>query len=187
MVGRLLTVLLLVGGVVVALDGPASACPASDATLPQQAKRADAVFTGTIADRTRKGPGVHYAIDVSRVYKGDTGAQADVVTQRSPHACGLPDLRTGTDYVFFATEDGGDLTISSQGGTAPATDARVHRVERLLGAGTSPTPAEPEHASFTTVAGPSTSTTRLAAPGVALVIVGLLGLLLAVGLSRRRA
>ncbi len=187
LLGRLLAVLLLLGGAVVALAGPAAACPRSDATLPQQAKRADAVFTGTVSDRTRKGPGVHYAIDVRRIYKGDVGAQADVVTQRSPHACGLPDLREGTDYVFFATEDGGDLTISSRGGTAAATDARVHRVGRLLGAGTSPTPVEPERASFTAVAGPRTTTTRLAAPGVALVIVGLLGLLLAVGLGRRKA
>jgi hypothetical protein len=42
-------------------------------------------------------------------------------------------------------------------------------------------------ATFTMVAGERTSLARLAAPGVALVIVGLLGLLLVASLGRRRS
>lgn len=190
-VRRLLAVLLLLVGslvaTVVATAAPASACPRSSTTPAQQVQAADAVFTGTVTSRTRQGPGIHYDVQVERSYKGEVGEQAMVMTSRDPRACGLPDLAEGADYVFFATDDGGDMTISSDGGTTRATDAHVATVERLLGAGTSPIPPEPEQATFTLVAGEPTSRTRLAAPGMALVIVGLLGLLLVVSLGRRKA
>lgn len=187
MLRKLLALLLLVACGVVVTAGPAAACPASGASFPQQVKRADAVFTGTVSDRARRGPGIHYTVEVQRSYKGDVDAETTVMTASSPRACGRPDLRDGHDYVFLVTEDGGDLTIAANSGTASATDGRVARVERLLGQGTSPTAAEPEQATFTRVGDPRTSATRVAAPGVALAIVGLLGLLLVVGLGRRRA
>lgn len=186
LIRRLLAVLLLVGGIVVLVDASAAACPASTASWAQQVQDADAVFTGTISDRLRQGPGIHYTVQVDRSYKGDVGEEVVVMTPHSTRACGLPDLAEGSAYVFLATEDGGDLTISSQGGTTRATNAHVAAVERLLGGGTSPTPPEPEHATFTRVAGTPMSRGRLAAPGVALVIVGLLGLVLVVSLGRRR-
>ena len=187
MITRLLALLLLACGGVVATSAPALACPQSSPSLDQQTKRADAVFTGTVSDRTVEGPAVHYTVDVSQIYKGNVDEQEMVATQKAARACGLPDLQQGTDYVFFATDDGGDLAIASDGGTAPATDARVARVERLLGSGHTPTPPEPIQATFTLVAGEPTSLARLAAPGVALVIVGLLGLLLVASLGRRRS
>lgn len=186
LIRRLLAVLLLVGGAVVLVAAPASACPASNASWSQQVREADAVFTGTVSDRVRQGPGIHYTVQVDRSYKGDVGEEAMVMTPRSTRACGLPDLAEGSAYLFFATDNGGDLAISSQGGTTGATDAHVARVERLLGAGTSPIPPETEHATFTLVADEPMSRSRLAAPGVALVLVGLLGLVLVLSLGRRR-
>ena len=179
---RLMAVLAFVCCALVATGAPASACPKVDSSPAALAKNADAVFTGTVSDRTRQGPGVHYAVDVQQVYKGDVEEQAELTTPRNPRACGEPDLEPGRDYVFFVTGDRID-----QHGAAPATDARVARVERLLGPGTSPTPPEKVEAELTLVAGEPTSLSRLAAPGVALVIVGLLGLLLVASLGRRKA
>lgn len=188
LVRRFLALLLLCSGVVVALGAPASAaCPSSNASWAQQVQRADAVFTGTVFDRVRQGPGIHYTVQVERGYKGEVGEQVTVMTARGPRACGLPDLAVGESYVFLATDDGGDLVIDADGGTTPATPAHVAKVERLLGPGTSPVVPEPEEATFTTVAGTPASRTRLAAPGAALVIVGLLGLVLVAGLGRRRS
>lgn len=189
LIRRLLAVLLLVllaGGGVVLVSAPASACPASTATPAQQVEAADALFTGTVSAVTRQTLAVHYTVQVERVYKGDVGEQATVMTQRNPRACGLPGLVQGGRYVFYAADDGGDLVISSRGGTTRATAAAVATVERLLGPGTSPVPPEPETATFTTVAGEPASRTRLAAPGAALVLVGLLGLVLVGSLGRRR-
>lgn len=185
----LLPALLLAGSGVVAVGataGPAFACPEGQPTLSRQSMRADDVFSGTVAERTEQSRTVVYTVTVDRVYKGDLDtADATVRTQAAARACGLPDLRPGDDYVFFTT--GADLETTSTSGTAPATDARVARVERLLGAGRSVAPIEPAKATFTRVAGARTSFERVAAPGAALVIAGLLGLLLVAGLGRRRA
>ncbi|HEU5036190.1 MAG TPA: hypothetical protein VFT70_04250 [Nocardioides sp.] len=182
MLTRLLAVLALACCALVATGAPASACPQVDRSPAALAKNADAVFTGTVADRTRQGPGIHYAVDVQQVYKGHVEEQAELSTPRNPRACGEPDLEQGQDYVFFVSGD-----RIAQHGAAPATGARVAKVERLLGPGTSPTPPEKVEATLTLVAGEPTSLSRLAAPGVALVIVGLLGLLLVAGLGRRRS
>src|SRR3954468_9163735 len=183
---RLLAVLLLVCGGVLALGAPASACPRVDSSPASLVRNADAVFTGTVADRTRRGPGIHYSVDVQKVYKGGVGERARLSTPRSARACGEPDLQVGRDYVFFASGHGTEPRIGTHG-AAPVPDARVQRVERLLGAGTSPAQPEPVQATFTMVAGERTSLARLAAPGGAMVIVGLLGLLLVASLGRRRS
>jgi hypothetical protein len=179
---RLLAVLLLVCGVVVATGAAASACPQVDSSPASLSKNADAVFTGTVSERTRQGPGIHYAVEVHQIYKGDVDEQASLTTPRSPRACGEPGLRQGEDYVFFVTGDRIDTH-----GAAPATDRLVGRIERLLGDGRPATPPETARATFTVVSGETTSLQRVAAPGVALVLVGVLGLLFAAAVGRRRA
>ena len=109
LIRRLLAVLLLVllaGGGVVLVSAPASVCPASTATPAQQVEAADALFTGTVSAVTRQTLAVHYTVQVERVYKGDVGEQATVMTRRNPRACGLPGLVQGGRYVFYAAEDG---------------------------------------------------------------------------------
>ncbi|HEY0951930.1 hypothetical protein [Nocardioides sp.] len=182
----LLAALLLAGGAVAAIDAPALACPGGKATLGQQTKRADDVFVGTVEERTERARTVEYAVRVERIYKGDLDTtDATVTTLARARACGLPDLRPDTSYVFMTA--GADLEITSTGGTSPASTSRVARVERLLGSGRAAEPPAPVEATFTTVGEAPTSFERVAAPGAALVLVGLLGLLLVAGLGRRRA
>lgn len=185
---RLLALALASGALVATSAAPASAaCEHPNATLEQQTMRADAVFTGTVADRRAAARSVSYEVDVDLVHKGDVGERATVRTPSGDQACGVPDLRSGEEYVWFVTQDGDTLTATKDGGTTRATPAHVQRVEDLLGRGTSPTPPDPAEATFTPVAGDTTELSRLAAPGVALVLVGLLGLLLTAALGRRRA
>jgi hypothetical protein len=187
----LMAALLLAGSGAVATGGSvavaaAPRCPRDGASIQTHTKDADDVFTGSVTDRARQGDQVVYTVAVDRVYKGDVSTpEVSVTTDRAARACGLPDLAKGSPYVFFT--NGEDLSTTAASGTAPATEARVARVARLLGDGRAPTPPEPDTATFTRVAGAPTSLERVAAPGLALVIVGLLGLGLAAGLGRRRA
>ena len=185
---RLLALTLASGALVATTAAPASAaCEHPDATLEQQTVRADAVFTGTVADRRAAGKKVTYDVDVDLVHKGDIGEQATVETSSGTKACGVPDLKPDQEYVWFVAGDGDTLTATKDGGTTRATAAHVQQVEDLLGKGTSPTPPVPAEATFSPVAGDKAELSRIAAPGVALVIVGLLGLLFAAALGRRKA
>lgn len=185
---RLLALALASGALVATSAAPAAAaCEHPNATLEQQTMRADAVFTGTVTDRSAGGRKVTYEVDVDLVHKGEVGKRATVETPSGSKACGVPDLKAGEEYVWYAARDGDVLTATKDGGTTRATPAHVQQVEDLLGQGTSPTPPVPAEATFTLVADDQAELSRLAAPGVALVIVGLLGLLLAAALGRRKA
>lgn len=188
MLTRLLALALASSGVLVAATAApaAAACEHPNATLEQQTMRADAVFAGTVADRSAAAHSVSFEVDVELVYKGEIGEQATVSTPSGPKACGVPDLQAGEDYVWYVAQDGETLTATRDGGTTRATAAHVRQIEDLLGEGTSPTPPVVAEATFTRVAGAQAELTRLAAPGAALVIVGVLGLLLVGALGRRR-
>lgn len=196
----LLAALLL--GTAVTVGAPAEAasrslsaapdCPAID--VEQSTKSALAVFTGTVEDverlpRTDGQPGALYdqTVTVTRVYQGRISAEtAQVQTDRNQLQCSLGELETGADYMFFVTGDGEPWLAAGTSGTRKANSSVVAAVEELLGSGQPPVEPAPEEAVFTSldVAEPQ-SLSRSAAPGAALVIVGLLGLALVRGLSRR--
>ncbi len=188
MIRRLLVLALLACGAVVVPSAPALAagCPEpAKKTLQKQTMAADAIFTGTVTHRRVDGDNRVYTVTVERVYKGDVPAETTVSTPRRAAQCGL--RLDEADYVFLATGKDAELTADSRGGTAAATDDHLKQVERLLGPGQPAVEPPPIEATFTTVAGEPTSLERLAAPGVALVIIGLLGLLFGVSLGRRRS
>ena len=184
---RSLAALLLAGGAVVLAQAPALACPAGSGTTQTHVKDAADVFTGTVREVARHDSAVVYSVEVDRVYKGEvTTPRVKVATPASARACGLPDLATGRPYVFFAVPDASRLATDQRTGTAAASDKLVAQVERLLGTGHDPVPPAPRTAHFTLVGESSpTSLTRLAAPGAALVLAGLLGLLVVRRVSSR--
>jgi hypothetical protein len=192
---RLLTTLL--GGFVAALvvlgaGVPAHAekphkrvpvCPV--VTLRHSTKVAMAVFSGTVtsserAPRTDGLPGALYVQDVTvdLVYQGSVSTETvQVQTDRNRADCSLGALVKDTEYLFFVTGSGQPWVATGTSGTRISSETVVAQVVRLLGEGAPPIKPTPETAAFTplnTTAPESLS--RTAAPGAALVLVGLLGL-----------
>jgi hypothetical protein len=186
---RFLVALLLAGCGVVLGQVPAQAVDCPAARTADQTKQAAGVFSGTVTDarndRTDGRRTTTYDVEVGRVYKGDVRtATVEVTTDRT--ASGLADLPADKEYVFFVEDEGSVLTSDRCSGTARASGDLVSKVEKLLGEGRPAVPPEPQHAVFTPVADAEpTSLPRLAAPGAALVLAGLLGLIVVRRLGRR--
>ena len=182
----------LVGGALLAAS-PASAGPAPAScprqSLNQQVKQADVVFRGVV-DKARpaKGKGKQrtrtYKVKADRVYRSSLVTDSVIVTAEVGTACPPPALAEGKRYIFFVTEDGSRLVSTSA--TARATKKLTNQVVAKLGDGVQPHPAPPVTAEFTKVADASPpSLSRLLAPGAALLILSLLGLVV-VGRHGRR-
>jgi hypothetical protein len=186
------TVSLALGGATASADEPAEKCPFI--SVADSSKAAMAVFTGQVTAVTKQEkpagePGAYYLQDVTvtRVYQGEIDTEAvQVRSEKVPKECSLGELAVGTEYMFFAVSSGDPWIAESGGGTVPVDPEVVDKVERVLGPGRDPVPPPPESAEFTPVqSGEPTTLSRAAAPGVALVLIGLLGLIVVRGLSRR--
>jgi len=154
------------------------------------ASDADVVFSGVLVKQQDSGKRATYTLDIERIYRGrvaDTPVEV-VSASRTGAGCGLGRLEMDSAYVVFATRSSGGLVsgqlVSGQcSGTDRATPAYVADVERVLGPGTAipkpPSGQDPPAPEFTRVeqADPP-EFTRLAAPGGAMVLIGLLGLVL---------
>jgi hypothetical protein len=194
---RLLVVLLLGLMTVVVVDGSAhAACTCEKLSLPQKVNKATGIFSGVLTmasgpTNTGKRQTMSYDVKVDVVYKGeDTSPTVTVRSDADPSACGLTGMTADNRYLFFVRASGANSTMlaNSCGGTGPATSARTQRLKALLGQGTTPTPPTPDKPVFESVEGAEpASLTRIAAPGAAMLLVGLLGLMVfgALGRSRR--
>lgn len=154
-VARLLAALALaVGSLVVAgsTGTPAYACRCVPADTTRSVERAQAVFTGTVRDRTQAGElaTVVYTVAVDEVYKGEVAAEVTIATPGHESACGLPRLPEGKPLLFFGSAgataiDRGQGEVDSDhatnlcSGTGPADDHRLAEVERVAGAPNEPT------------------------------------------------
>jgi hypothetical protein len=188
---------LMAGVVLLGVDGGAASAVAAPAcpptTVKQDIKAADAVFRGVVAKVRRvHGSGSHrtrdYRVTVDRVYKGSLVTDKVVVTARvsgtGPRPCLVPTLAKGKRYIFFATEKGAQLMATTA--TAKAGRHLTRQVVNQLGDGKEPQVKPPATAQFTRVADATpTRMSKLLAPGAALVIVSLLGLLVVGRLGRR--
>ena len=192
---RLLVLLVIGLATVVVADAPAhAACTCQRPPLAQQVNQADGVFSGTVTmasgpTTSGKRQIMSYDVKVDRVYKGDISSPSVTVkSDADPSKCGLAGLTADTRYLFFVRANEPNLLANKCGGTGPAKSTKTQKVVALLGPGSTPIPPTPEKATFTPVADAEPlPLTRLAAPGAAMVLLGLLGLMVfgALGRSRR--
>jgi len=189
--GGAVTAALLAGTLVTASPSSAAAAPCPPTTLAQDIKKADVVFRGVVSSvRPVRGAGDQrtrsYRVQADRVYKGSLVTDSVTVTARVGTRCAASLLAQDKRYLFFVTEQGSRLMAT--GATARATRARTVKVVARLGDGVAPRPTPPATAEFTEVADASPAAlSRLLAPGAALVIVSLLGLLVLGRVGRRHA
>jgi hypothetical protein len=184
---RLLIALVLAcAGIVLAQGSAHAVCRCVQGGVEDDVKRADAVFSGVLVDSSGTARGGNsdfatYEIEADTLYEGNVRTATVDVRSRNDD-CALGALETDRRYVFFVTEQGPDLRADRCGGTAVRTPRLARQVEQVTGEGTplgeSNQPDEPVAVEFTRVSDAEPdSLTRLAAPGAALVLVGLLGLL----------
>jgi hypothetical protein len=194
--GGLVVLLSVLGGAIPAdatvAAGTVPDCP--PLTVKDSTKNAMAVFSGTVTaverqERTDGQPGAIYlqTVEVNLVYQGKIGTESvQVQTDRNRAECSLGELAIDTEYMFFVIGSGAPWVASGVSGTRVSSETVIAQVERLLGEGEPPVQPAPETAEFTAVDTSEPQTlSRAAAPGAALVLIGLLGLLLVRGLTRR--
>jgi hypothetical protein len=198
---RLAALALLAGALLGALTWvtPASAappeCTCTTADTEQLARQANDVFTGTVTASTAapkddgtQGSVLTHDVTVELVYKGDMREPTVQVRTMSGSPCDLRRLPDGTQYTFFVEVVDEVLVADGCGGTRVPDATLVAELETLYGAGEPPRAAAPvETADIERVPGvePPMTVTRAAAPGAAMVLVGLLGLVVVRRLGRR--
>lgn len=181
-----LAFLLALSGLVVSTEAASAACRCQAADAERQAARADVVFVGTVDKVTAQGRSYRYDVTAAHAYKGSVDRRTSLTSAARPSACGLGELKVGRDYVFLARGDAPPYSTTTCDGSGPATSERISRLEALLGAGTPIQEPPPPTVTRTLVEeSPPGTFARLAAPGAALVLVGLLGLILVGRLGRR--
>lgn len=176
-------------GLVLTTTAPASAeCTCKQGTLEQQVERADAIFIGSVDEVGEEGTTFTYDITASRAYEGDPERSTQVVSVGGRNACGLGalDVDPTVAYIFFAAGTAAPYDADSCGGTTVSNPTKIGKIEAILGSGTAVEPPPPPEAVLTRVEESAPAgLARSAAPGAAVALIGLLGLVVVRRLARR--
>jgi hypothetical protein len=134
---------------------------------------------------TKKGGPVVYPVTVVKALKGVTGGSSlDVAL--NPGVCQKKSLTANEDYYFFVQKKGDTILAA---GSAPRVEEYTDKLQAEIAKEFPEVIApEPQQVSFSEPASPEgQKLVEVAAPGVVLVVVGLLGLIIVMILGRRRA
>src|SRR5690349_8129210 len=98
---RALLALLVAGGMVVLSPSVSLACSCVQVTPEQSTKDAETVAVGTVTSSATDQIEQSYRVSFDQVYKGSSGLTEKLVSPADEASCGLGDLTTGKQYVFF--------------------------------------------------------------------------------------
>ncbi len=152
-------------------------------------KAADVVVSGTISAVDDSPRPESFTVRLTRIYRGKVTTPT-LTFEQSP-TCPQRDVVTGQQWFVLAEQpkaDGARPQVSVCTGSVILDGSVTRVVEKTLGTGTAAPQPPPPSATFTSVEGSGPARfTRMAAPGAAMVVVGLLGMLVVGRLGRPRA
>lgn len=181
-VGLLVAVLVALSASVL-VQAPALACSCATGNLTKLVKSADNVYTGVVQGTTRVDDRVQHQVLAQRLFKGDLASARVAVTELDAlSSCSLGDLQEGDRWLFLTDAENATALCD---GSRKLRPAGLAKVQKALGVGERIPAPDPQKAVFTPVETTAPEEfTRLAAPGGAAVLLGLLGLAVVGRLNR---
>lgn len=178
----LVTALVTLGGSLLGA-APAFACSCKTLDLTKLTKQADNVYVGVVTGTSTTDAGTQYQVLAQRLFKGELPSARVTVTNSASGSCALGQLEEGERWLFLTDAD--NVTGVCAGSRQLRAQA-LAKVQKELGVGERLPAPDPEKAVLTRVdSDDSQDFVRLAAPGGAAVLLGLLGLAVVGRINRR--